>query len=216
MTPRAINSRQALEACTLHFYSWKPFQIHPLPVDPQIFYSFRTKKPCHSDRLNFPPQFADGLDLTRLSLREVPLRPKLREEGVFRWFEAARKRKRRGSRFVSCRSSDWSGKKPKGGCDAMCSDFPLIACGTDSSGELFVNGSWSWASDVCEARVSSKEGREGSGSRLNRKGSAFGLYPGSLDLHGDELGYGSEPGYRGDAESGSGDEFDEEDDDGKH
>ncbi|CAL5437232.1 unnamed protein product [Camellia sinensis] len=36
---------------------------------------------------------------------------------------------------------------------------------------------------------------------------------GNFDCLGNESGYGSEPGYRGDAEFGYGDEFDEEEDD---
>ena len=36
---------------------------------------------------------------------------------------------------------------------------------------------------------------------------------GCSEANGNESGYGSEPGYRGDAEFGYGDEFDEEEDD---
>ncbi|KAG0453618.1 hypothetical protein HPP92_024922 [Vanilla planifolia] len=223
MTPRAVNSRHAIEACTLQLHAWKPFQIQTLPIDPPRSYSLRTKKPCLSDRSTAPPHAADGLDISRLSLLEDQPPPKAREEGIFRWFAAARKRRRRGSRSVSGRSSDRSGTRRWGGCGggasasyATCSDFPLAAGGTDSSGELFVNGDGSWASDVSEVRVARKEGREGGGGGLERDGSGFGSYPGGLDSQGNESGYGSEPGYRGDAEFGYGDEVDEEDDDGKH
>jgi hypothetical protein len=81
-----------------------------------------------------------------------------------------------------------------------------VAVGTDSSGELFVNGDANWASDVSEAKNSIKEREEK--ENLLGVGSAFG----NLDS---ESGYGSEPGYRGDAEFGYGDEVDEEEDDAR-
>uniref|UniRef100_A0A803L9U3 Uncharacterized protein n=1 Tax=Chenopodium quinoa TaxID=63459 RepID=A0A803L9U3_CHEQI len=101
---------------------------------------------------------------------------------------AKKRRRRGGSRSVSGRSSDRSGTRNGRGCSvgatatATCSDFMVAAGGTDSSGELFVNGGASgnangWASD------------------------------------GSESGYGSEPGYRGDAEFGYGDEIDDEEED---
>lgn len=115
-------------------------------------------------------------------------------------------------------SSDRSGARRLGGCggvsaaNATCSDFPFANCGTDSSGELFLNGDGSWSSDVSDARASKKEGREvGSG-----EGTSSGSYLGLLDSQGNESGYGSEPGYRGDVELGYGDEVDEEDDDVRH
>lgn len=91
---------------------------------------------------------------------------------------------------------------------------------TDSSGELFVNGDSNWGSDVSEARNSRKErdGGGGGGSGVSGNGDkenlglGFGLI-GGFDAQGNESGYGSEPGYRGDAEFGYGDEFDEEEDD---
>ena len=92
---------------------------------------------------------------------------------------------------------------------------------TDSSGELFVNGDSNWGSDVSEARNSRKErdgGGGGGGSGVSGNGDkenlglGFGLI-GGFDCQGNESGYGSEPGYRGDAEFGYGDEFDEEEDD---
>ncbi|PKA57683.1 hypothetical protein AXF42_Ash016729 [Apostasia shenzhenica] len=218
MTPRSANSRHALEAFTLQLHCWKPFQIQTLPGESTKPHSFHSKKPCRSDRSTAPPIAADCLDLSRLSLLEDPLLPKTREEGGFRWLATARKRRRRGSRSVSGRSSDRSVTRRRGGgavsaSYATCSDFPLATGGTDSSGELFVNGDGSWGSDVSEARGSRREAREGGNGGLEREGSAFGSCP--LDSQGNESGYGSEPGYRGDAEFGYGDEFDEEDEDGK-
>ncbi|KAK8928631.1 hypothetical protein KSP39_PZI017357 [Platanthera zijinensis] len=219
MTPRAVDSRQALEVCTFQLHSWKPFQIQALPsVESPKSFSLRSKKPCRSDRSTAPPITADGLDFLRLSLLDDPPPPKHREEGGLRWL-LPRKRRRRGSRSVSGRSSDRSGARRRGGCggvsaaNATCSDFPFAACGTDSSGELFLTGEGSWGSDVSEARVSKKDGREvaaGDGS------SSSGSYLGPLDSQGNESGYGSEPGYRGDVELGYGDEVDEEDEDGRH
>lgn len=216
MTPRAVDSRQALEACTFQLHAWKPFQIQTLPaVDSSSPFSFRSKKPCRSDRSTAPPITVDGLEFFRLSLLDDTHPPKQqREEGGFRWF-APRKRRRRGSRSVSGRSSDRSGARRRGGvsaANATCSDFPFAACGTDSSGELFLIGEGSWGSDAGEARVSRRDGREAGGG----EGSSAGSYLGLVDLQGNESGYGSEPGYRGDAELGYGDEVDEEDEDGRH
>jgi hypothetical protein len=81
-----------------------------------------------------------------------------------------------------------------------------VAVGTDSSGELFVNGDANWASDVSQAKNSVKEREE----KENLLG--VGNVIGNLDS---ESGYGSEPGYRGDAEFGYGDEVDEEEDDAR-
>lgn len=87
--------------------------------------------------------------------------------------------------------------------------------GTDSSGELFGNGGdANWSSDVSEAKNSRRERERdgGSGEKENVGGVGFGV-SGCYDANGNESGYGSEPGYRGDAEFGYGDEFDEEEDD---
>ncbi|XP_059298049.1 uncharacterized protein LOC132050686 [Lycium ferocissimum] len=94
-----------------------------------------------------------------------------------------------------------------------CSDFP-VAVGTDSSGELFVNGDMNWTLDnVSEVTRNllrkEKEGGERESSNLNVLQGQIGSFEGL----GNESGYGSEPGYRGDAEFGYGDEFDEEEDD---
>lgn len=85
-----------------------------------------------------------------------------------------------------------------------------MAVATDSSGELFLNvGDANWSSDVSEARNSRRE-RDVSGEKEN-----FGAPIGGFDAQGAESGYGSEPGYRGDAEFGYGDELDEEEDDAR-
>ncbi|GKA37528.1 hypothetical protein Tco_0724093 [Tanacetum coccineum] len=117
----------------------------------------------------------------------------------------ARKRRRRGSRSVSGRSCS----NAYGG---TCSD---IIMGTDSSGEMF-----NWGSDVSEVGVVRGLDRE----TLNAVGNFTGLYHSYVsngnngnvgESNGNESGYGSEPGYRGDAELGYGDEFDEEEDDAR-
>lgn len=82
--------------------------------------------------------------------------------------------------------------------------------GTDSSGELFGNGDANWSSDVSDAKHS-RDGGSGEKEKEN-VGIGFGV-SGCSDANGNESGYGSEPGYRGDAEFGYGDEFDEEEDD---
>lgn len=156
--------------------------------------------------------------MSKLSLfdDDRPIRAGSHKQGSLRLIE--RKRRRRGSRSVSGRSSDRSGTRRycsagASGAYATCSDFP-VAAGTDSSGELFVNGDANWASDVSEAKSSRRE-REGAvsgGGGGENLGGGFGQF-GVFDALGNESGYGSEPGYRGDAELGYGDEFDEEDDD---
>lgn len=95
---------------------------------------------------------------------------------------------------------------------------------TDSSGELFGHGNGNggvdlnyWSSDMSEAKNSRREkvgdgsgGGNGIGERENL-GCGFGV--GFDSAQWSESGYGSEPGYRGDAEFG--DEFDEEEDDSR-
>lgn len=123
---------------------------------------------------------------------------------------------------MSGRSSDRSGTRRccSVGASAAygtCSDFP-VAVGTDSSGELFGNGEANWASDVSEARNSRRERDNGNGSgEKENSGTGFGGQVGCLEAQvlGNESGYGSEPGYRGDAEFGYGDELDEEEEDAK-
>lgn len=100
------------------------------------------------------------------------------------------------------------------GATATCSDFMMAAGGTDSSGELFGNGNGNgngWASDVSEARRDKERGEKGSGiGERENLVSGFGF-----DALGNESGYGSEPGYRGDAEFGYGDEVDDEEEDSR-
>ncbi|KAL4603501.1 hypothetical protein ACB092_10G128000 [Castanea dentata] len=186
-----------------------------------------TKRPCLADRATTttktPPFPIDAaIDMSKLSLIDddnANKKNRIYNCGSFSLI--ARKRRRRGSRSVSGRSSDRSGTRRccSVGASAAygtCSDLPV----TDSSGELFVNGDSNWGSDVSEARNSRKErdggggggsGVSGSGDKENL-GLGFGLI-GGFDAQGNESGYGSEPGYRGDAEFGYGDEFDEEEDD---
>lgn len=205
MAPKAVTSK--IESCMLQLHAWKPFEP-----------PFNPKKPCRSDRstasLSNPNPSPSDLDLSRLSLLDDAGQ---RDGGGYsctrRWFQR-RKRRRRGSRSVSGRSSDWSGTHRRASAAyATCSDFPLAAGGTDSSGELFVHGGeGSWGSDASETRVSRREIEKESSS------CCYGGFQGSevVLLQGNESGYGSEPGYRGDGELGEEDgEFDEEDDDAK-
>ncbi|MCI80685.1 hypothetical protein A2U01_0101956, partial [Trifolium medium] len=74
-------------------------------------------------------------------------------------------------------------------------------------GELFGNGDANWSSDVGEAK-NSRDGGSGEKEKEN-VGIGFGVN-GCSEGNGNESGYWSEPGYRGDAEFGYGDEFDEE------
>ncbi|PON55325.1 LYR motif protein [Trema orientale] len=248
MSPKPLDSRHStVDSCTLQLHTWRPFQLQqqqttptksldhhppqpqgpaggPTP-NPRPYYSngagvAYTKRPCLSDRATTFP--IDAIDMSRLSLidddRTVSAGRHC-NRGSFRL--VARKRRRRGSRSVSGRSSDRSGTRRCGSVGASaaygtCSDFP-VAVGTDSSGELFVNnGDANWSSDVSEARNSRRDrdgGGGGSGEKENL-GSGFGPI-GGFDLQGAESGYGSEPGYRGDAEFGYGDELDEEEDDAR-
>lgn len=124
-----------------------------------------------------------------------------------------RKRRRRGSRSGSGRSSDRSGTLRCCSVNAQvttCSEFQF-AVGTDSIGELFCEANWS--SDVSEAARNSRSDRDSSVGEKEGGGLGFGF--GIVESMGNESGYGSEPGYRGDAEIGYGDEFDEEEEDSK-
>ncbi|KAJ8620562.1 hypothetical protein MRB53_029091 [Persea americana] len=222
MTHKTLNTRHALESCTFQLHSWSPFHLQTLTktLDPDPK-PFRTKKPCLSDRATTP---VDHLDFSKLTLfdddRPPPPVQHLHKRESFRWI--ARKRRRRGSRSVSGRSSDRSGTRRccsvgASGAYATCSDFP-IAVGTDSSGELFVNGGGgdpNWASDVSDARNNpGRDGKDVGGAERDNSGGGYSQAGGS-EAPGNESGYGSEPGYRGDAEFGYGDEFDEEEDDGR-
>ncbi|KAL5983735.1 hypothetical protein ACLOJK_017826 [Asimina triloba] len=236
MRQRTLNSRNALESCTIQLHTWNPFHLQNLSkalesdLSINSNHALRSKKPCRSDRATAPNLPVD-LDLSKLTLADDdrPFVPRQPRRGTLRWLD--RKRRRRGSRSVSGRSSDRSGTRrccsvgAPGGCGggasaayATCSDFPVLA-GTDSSGELFVNGGAdaSWASDFSEARNLRREGVKDSGGTTDREGSgAVASSQGwGSEAPGNESGYGSEPGYRGDAEFGYGDEYDEEEDDGR-
>ncbi|XP_010038218.2 uncharacterized protein LOC104426766 [Eucalyptus grandis] len=230
---RTLASRHSIDSCAIQLHSWRPF--HPKALDsdhPHIPNSssngggggggggFHSKRPCLADRVtSFSIEAA--LDMSRLSLFEDDGRT-VADVGYQRRRESlqliARKRRRRGSRSVSGRSSDRSGTRRccSVGASAAASDFPM-AVGTDSSGELFGNGDW--ASDVSEARINSGPRRDkdgGGGGSGERENLVLGFgQAGNLGdvVQGNESGYGSEPGYRGDAEFGYGDELDEEDED---
>ncbi|XP_039120688.1 LOW QUALITY PROTEIN: uncharacterized protein LOC120257175 [Dioscorea cayenensis subsp. rotundata] len=218
MTPRALNTRHAIDSCTLQLHAWKPFQLtsqtlaHDSPRPP-----FTPKKPCLSDRSTHPSPCPPDLDFSRLVLLDDPPPPPPPPSHL-RW--APRKRRRRWSRSVSGRSSDRSGTRRASAAYATCSDFPLAAGGTDSSGELFNGEGSCWGSDASEVRVTRKEGKENGGS-LERESSGSVMYQGgggvsgATETQGNESGYGSEPGYRGDGELGYDDEIDEEEDDGR-
>lgn len=207
---RALDHRHAIESCTLQLHTWKPF-LHVSPaktlVEPTDIAAAAAKRPCLSDRTT-----AFSIDLSRLSLIDDDRRSVSSpyKRGGLRW-----KRRRRGSRSVSGRSSDRSGTRRTYG---TCSDLPMAA-GTDSSGETFFNGAGdgNWGSDVSEASKNNRREREAGerdGLSLSLSSSGFGQI-GNMEsnLGGNESGYGSEPGYRGDAEFGYGDEVDTEEDD---
>ncbi|XP_058010218.1 uncharacterized protein LOC110654724, partial [Hevea brasiliensis] len=164
----------------------------------------------------------DSIDISKLSIidddRPIGVGTSPYKEGSLRLI--ARKRRRRGSRPVSGRSSDRSGARRccsvgASAAHGTCSDFPL-AVGTDSSGELFGNGDANWASDVSEAKNSSRREREREREEKENLGIGVGFGQfGNFDAQGNESGYGNEPGYRGDAEFGYEDELDEEEEDAR-
>ncbi|GLT42457.1 hypothetical protein SLA2020_164540 [Shorea laevis] len=219
MSHKPLDSRHSIDSCTFQLHSWRPFHRQTLDPDPQQHTprpsskpSFHSKRPCLSDRTTSFP-----FDLAKLSLLDDDKSiAEHHRRGGFRIF--ARKRRRRGSRSVSGRSSDRSGTRRccSVGASAAygtCSDFP-IAVGTDSSGELFGNGvDANWASDVSEARNSRRDRGDGGGNGGSGEKESAGWQFGGFDAQGNESGYGSEPGYRGDAEFGYGDEVDEEEED---
>ncbi|XP_031261641.1 uncharacterized protein LOC116119848 [Pistacia vera] len=218
-----LDSRHSIGSCTFQLHNWRPFHLHntnTLDSDSSKPYSSSngvySKRPCLSDRAT-SFSIIDAIDMSKLSLidDDKPITAAPYKRPTLRLVH--RKRRRRGSRSVSGRSSDRSGTRRccSVGASAAygtCSDFP-VAVGTDSSGELFVNGEANWASDVSEAKNSRRDRDHGSGEKENL-GVGFGQF-GGLDAPGNESGYGSEPGYRGDAEFGYGDEFDEEEDEGR-
>ncbi|KAF6155582.1 hypothetical protein GIB67_004576 [Kingdonia uniflora] len=241
MTRKPLNSRHTttIDSCTLHLHTWKPF--HPQTLSPSktlesITTPLSTPTPpnggvaLHNKRPSDRPSIETLLDMSKLSLFDDD-RVSKREK--FRWI--ARKRRRRGSRSVS--GSDKSVTQRRcygvgavtGVAYGACTDL-VVAAGTDSSGEFFVNGDANWSSDVSEAKNSRREvsvsvrgrgrGRDvcglGGGERDSLGSGPSGSWQiGVLDAQGNESGYGSEPGYRGDAELGYGDEFDEEEEDGR-
>ncbi|XP_048441446.1 uncharacterized protein LOC125477952 [Pyrus x bretschneideri] len=231
MSHKSLDSRHSVDSCAFQLHGWRPFQLQQqqqqqtsTPTSKTLDSSdpkssgllVHTKRPCLSNRTT---SFSiDAIDMSRLTLvdddRTISGGHHTRN-GSFRFI--AKKRRRRGSRSVSGRSSERSGTRRccSVGASAAygtCSDFP-VAVGTDSSGELFGNGDANWASDVSEARNSRKE-RDGGGGSGEKENVGVGFGPiGGFDAQGNESGYGSEPGYRGDAEFGYGDEFDEEEED---
>ncbi|KAK2649482.1 hypothetical protein Ddye_016971 [Dipteronia dyeriana] len=222
---KALDSRHTIDSCAFQLHNWRPFHLQntldssdsPKPYSSSN--GLHTKRPCLSDRATSFSVIDTAIDMSKLTLfdddKSISAAPN--KKGSFKLI--ARKRRRRGSRSVSGRSSDRSGTRRccSVGASAAygtCSDFP-VAVGTDSSGELFGNGEANWASDVSEAKNSTtnRERDNGSGEKENL-GVGFGQFGGS-DVPGNESGYGSEPGYRGDAEFGYEDELDEEEDDGR-
>ncbi|CAH9112561.1 unnamed protein product [Cuscuta europaea] len=222
MSSKTLDPRRAIESCIFHLHSWRPFQIQsktlvtdsprsPTPYAPQGN-RFFSKRPCRDDRATSFP--VDALDMSKLSLFEDDRSFSVHKRDSSRWM--AGKRRRRGSKSVSGRSSERSGTRLRccsvgaSAACGTCSDFPM-APGTDTSGELFVNGDVNWASDVSEAAKTSRRERESGVADRENLSVAFQI--GNFESQGNESGYGSEPGYRGDGEIGYGDELDEEEED---
>ncbi|CAJ2629126.1 unnamed protein product [Trifolium pratense] len=210
---QSMSHKPSIDSCVLQLRTWRPFHLHhqtttPPPPPPTLDGSHNlNKRPCLSDRTTT----SFSLDLSKLTIADDDKQPNYKTAN---YRLIARKRRRRGSRSVSGRSSDRSANRRccSVGASAAygtCSDFP-VAMGTDSSGELFGNGDANWSSDVGEAK-NSRDGGSGEKEKEN-VGIGFGVN-GCSEGNGNESGYGSEPGYRGDAEFGYGDEFDEEEDD---
>lgn len=84
---------------------------------------------------------------------------------------------------------------------------------SNSNGNNTNGGEGSWGSDnACEVRVLKKDmEKESYGFQGGGGNEGLVMLQGGNELS----GYGSEPGYRGDGELGDGDEFDEEEEDGK-
>ncbi|CAN0889023.1 hypothetical protein LINGRAHAP2_LOCUS15996 [Linum grandiflorum] len=216
----------SIDSCAFHLQSWRPFNLSPPkdspdPSSSKLYTYTLAKRPCLSDRATSFP--IDSIDISRLSLidddKSIPHPPSSSaavspyRRGPLGILARKRPRRRGASRSVSGRSSDRSANRRccsvgASAAHGTCSDFP-VAIGTDSSGELFVNGGDpNWASDVSEARNSSKEEKECLVPHPHGGGQF-----GNLEAQVADSGYGSEPGYRGDAEFGYGDEFDEEEED---
>ncbi|KAJ6873454.1 hypothetical protein NC651_032356 [Populus alba x Populus x berolinensis] len=117
------NSRHSIDSCTLQLHSWRPFLDSDPPTNSKPYASSRTlpKRPCLSDRATSFPSNIDSIDISKLSLlqddddnnnnKPIPAAPAVTnspyKRGTLRLIE--RKRRRRGSRSVSGRSSDRSG-----------------------------------------------------------------------------------------------------------
>ncbi|KAH6757847.1 hypothetical protein C2S52_023265 [Perilla frutescens var. hirtella] len=196
----------AIESCTLQLRSLRPFDEtlgsnSAATCAAAAINGPCSKRICGADRAaSF--SFSSVWDLAKLSLfhgdKHFPF-------PAARGRRFARKRRRRGSRSVSSRSSNRRCLSANG----ACSDFMVAAGSTDSSGELFGEGNW--ASDVSERNLR----REKEGSDEGEREfviSGYGML-GSCEIQVNESGYGSEPGYRGDVELEYGDELDEEEDD---
>ncbi|CAA6669105.1 unnamed protein product [Spirodela intermedia] len=216
MTPtRTVgSSRHALESCALQLHAWKPFQPQSPGHHLESSRAILTKKPCRSDR-STAPNLSDPLDFSRLSLLDDPPPPPLpqqqrhREEGIG-WFARKRRRRRGGSRSVSGRSSDRSGT-----CRRCCSVGGGVRPGPMRRAPISPSP---LGARTPAASCSSTEMGTGGRMGMDREASTAAPYQGGfgvLDLQWNESGYGSETGYRGDAEHGYGDEFDEEEDDGR-
>ncbi|GAA0186134.1 hypothetical protein LIER_33422 [Lithospermum erythrorhizon] len=223
MSPKTLESRSSMESCTLHLRTWRPFASPQKTIDSDSSRNYSTtpskpKRPCRADRTTSFP--IDSLEFSKLTLFDDDRpAPTYRVDSSYNLF--ARKRRRKGSRSVSGRSSDRSGTRRRycsvgaSAAYGTCSDFPM-PLGTDSSGELFMNGDPNWSSDVSEAARNGKRekcGGVGGGGTGEKETVNLGFgHVGNFDSQGNESGYGSEPGYRGDAEFGDGDEIDEEED----
>ncbi|XP_074303390.1 uncharacterized protein LOC141637878 [Silene latifolia] len=237
MSPKSLTSRPSIDSCLFQLHSWKPFSNPSKTLDPDPnpnpnpkSTNFHSKRQCLSDRTTSLFSLSiDTIDFSKLSLFDdggVPRNHQHHHQQQqqhhqsrlekLRWSMARKRRRKGGSRSVSGRSSDRSGTR-NGGCrsvaatataTATCSDFMVANGGTDSSGELFGNNVNGWASDVSEARRENG-GNVGGEVGVGGVGVGFGFEGG-----GNESGYGSEPGYRGDVEYGYGDEVDDEEEEG--
>ncbi|XP_057777508.1 uncharacterized protein LOC130995992 [Salvia miltiorrhiza] len=87
----------------------------------------------------------------------------------------------------------------------------MTAESTDSSGELFSEARW--VSDASERNLRRDKEGNGGGER-EFVISGYGLVS-NCDIEGNESGYGSDSGYKGDVELEYGDELDVEEDDGR-
>ncbi|XP_048425783.1 uncharacterized protein LOC103952035 [Pyrus x bretschneideri] len=229
LSHKSLDSWHSVNSCSFQLHGWRPFhqqqqQTTSTPTFKTLDSADRksngllvhTKRPCLFNRTT---SFSiDVIDISRLTLVDDDMTISSGHHTRNWSFQfIAKKRWRRGSRSIFGRSSERSETRRCCSVRASvaygtCSDFPM-AVGTDSSGGPFGNGDANWASDVSKARNSRKErdGGEGNGEKEN-VGVGFGP-TGGFDAQGNESEYGSEPGYRGDAEFGYGDEFDEEEED---